>query len=96
MPANPRETGLFSCGTTLANSGSFPFANGSVTFNFYSSVDCTGTPVSQTGVSVSGSDAQSGTHAGLAACNYSFDAQYVASNGSPRRPASEATVTMSA
>src|SRR5581483_4946492 len=58
----PFGSGVFDV-ASLANGGSFPFSGGSVTFNFYASVDCAGTPVAQTGVSVSGSDAQSTTHA---------------------------------
>jgi uncharacterized repeat protein (TIGR01451 family) len=49
-----------------------------VTFNFYSTGDCTGTAVPQPGVSVSGSTAQSSTHSALNAGSYSFNAQYVA------------------
>ena len=49
-----------------------------MTFNFYSSGTCTGTPVAQTGVSVSGSSATSSTRGPLAAGSYSFNAQYIA------------------
>ena len=61
----------------IGNDGGFPLS-GTVTFNFFTSGDCTGTPAAQTGATVSGGGATSSSHLSLTAGNYSFDAQYVA------------------
>jgi uncharacterized repeat protein (TIGR01451 family) len=78
----PIQSGLYDVATLSGGSG-FPFS-GTVTFEFFNNSTCTGTPAStQTGVSVSGSTAQSSTHSNLNAGNYAFDAKYVAGANDP-------------
>ena len=73
----PLNSGLYDV-ASLSNGTGFPFT-GTVTFEFFTNSTCGGTPASaQTGVSITGSTAQSSTHSSLGAGSYSFDARYVA------------------
>jgi uncharacterized repeat protein (TIGR01451 family) len=62
----------------IGNDGGFPLT-GAVTFQFYSGGNCTtGTPVAQTGATLTNGGATSSQHLNLPAGSYAFDAQYVA------------------
>ena len=72
------NSGVYDVATlTPANGNGFPYT-GTVTFRFFTTIDCTGTAASEPGVAVSGNTAQSSNHLTLAAGNYSFNAQYIA------------------
>ena len=72
------NSGVYDVATlTPANGNGFPYT-GTVTFKFFTTIDCTGTAASEPGVAVSGNTAQSSNHLTLAAGNYSFNAQYIA------------------
>ena len=72
----PLGSGVYDT-ATIAGDGGFPLS-GTVTFNFYTSGDCTGSPTAQTGATVTGTSATSNQHLNLTRGSYSFNAQYVA------------------
>src|SRR5437016_3150693 len=70
--ALPLGSSVYDTGT-VSDSG-FAFT-GTVTFSFFSSIDCSGEASTQSGVAVG---AHSSTQGPLAAGGYSFNAQYIA------------------
>ena len=72
----PLGTSIYDIATLSGQVGSFSFAGGTITFNFYSSIDCTGTPAAETGVGLT-APIKSSNHGPLAAGSYSFAAKYV-------------------
>src|SRR5205823_3086281 len=51
---------------------------GTVTFKFFTTIDCTGTAATDSGEALTSGTARSTSHLNLAAGNYSFNAQYIA------------------
>src|SRR5205807_675680 len=62
---------------SIMNAGGFPLT-GTVTFKFFTTIDCTGTAATDAGEALTSGTATSTSHPNLGAGSYSFNAQYIA------------------
>src|SRR5205823_6525846 len=71
----PLGSGVYD--TALITNSGFPLS-GTVTFKFFTTIDCTGTAATESGDPLTSGPAPPPSHLNLGAGNYSFDAQYIA------------------